>query len=157
MNQMHLILLADSTEQSIQPLSKGLLIGYLIAAALALAGLITLLVREKKLAAQEETRKGIILKVMLYIICSVVIVGGLYYIIDAALQTYPKDASVSRENTETLLTAGFSVGYILPLLGIIHKRRAKGRDQIASVKSTVFLIVGLPIFAVTLLAAILIA
>ncbi|MBQ9869521.1 MAG: hypothetical protein IJM32_07680 [Ruminococcus sp.] len=154
---MQLILLANSTDQSVQPLSKGLLIGYLIAAALALAGLIVLLVREKKLAAQEESRKGIIVKVMLYIICSAVIVGGLYYIIDAALQTYPNDASVSKGNTEALLTAGFSVGYILPLLGIIHKRRAKGRGERATKKSTVFLITGLPVFAVTLLAAILIA
>ena len=115
---MQHILLANSTEKSVQPLSKGLLIGYLIAAALALAGLIVLLVREKKLAAQEESHKG---------------------------------------NTEALLTAGFSIGYILPLLGIIHKRRAKGRGERATKKSTVFLIAGLPVFAVTLLAAILIA
>ncbi len=157
MKQMHLMLLSDSSASDTQTLSKSFLIAYIIIAAFAAAGLIFLLVREKKLAASEETRRGIIVKVILYIICSVIIIAGLFYVIDAALQFYPKDASVSKENTEALLTAGFSVGYILPLLGIIHKRRAKGSGEKAPIRSTVFLIIGLPVFAFTLLAAILIA
>ncbi|MBQ8120348.1 MAG: hypothetical protein IJ172_06200 [Ruminococcus sp.] len=157
MKQMHLMLLSDSSASDTQTLSKSFLIAYIIIAAFAAAGLIFLLVRDKKLAAAEETRRGIIVKVILYIICSVIIVAGLFYVIDAALQLYPKDASVSKENTEALLTAGFSVGYILPLLAIIKKRRAKGRGEKAPIRSTVFLIIGLPVFAFTLLAAILIA